>query len=52
MFERFAEIEFWWIGFALLAMWVCVGLIVWIVQRDRRRRREAKRSARDRRGEL
>lgn len=47
MFERLREIEFWWIGFALLAMWVCVGLILWIIQRDRRRRREAKRGSHD-----
>jgi hypothetical protein len=35
----FAQIDDWYIGFALLAVWICVGLIFLIVQRDRRRRR-------------
>ena len=35
----FAQIDDWYIGFALLAVWICVGLIVLIVQNERRRRR-------------
>ncbi|MBN1477416.1 hypothetical protein JXA47_11735 [Candidatus Sumerlaeota bacterium] len=47
MTPLFAQIDDWYIGFALLAAWICVGLMVLIVQRDRRRRR-AERERRER----
>lgn len=36
-------IEGWYIGFAFLAMSMCMGGIIYIIQRDRHRKREQRR---------
>jgi TRAP-type C4-dicarboxylate transport system permease small subunit len=38
------EIEGWWVGFALLGVWIGFGLILHIIMRDRRRTKERRRA--------
>ena len=38
-------LEYWWIGFALLGLWISIGYLVYIVMRDAEKRKEEKGSA-------
>ena len=36
-------IEHWHMSFALLAVWICFGLVIYVIQRNRRRAKEQRR---------
>ena len=40
MIEWVTEVEFWYIGFLLSGLWICVGVLFYLIQQNRRRRRE------------